>query len=88
MSLCFPSAQLTNFRNSVGYDSISMFVEKTHLSNWWIATILKVKIEELVISMGGILLSRNSSDVNFIIVKNVLAAKYKVFCSKIAINIL
>jgi len=38
--------------------------------------------------MGGVLLSRASSDVNFVIVKNVLAAKYKVYCSKIAINIL
>ncbi|VYS51306.1 unnamed protein product [Arabidopsis thaliana] len=37
----------------------------------------KVKIKELVTSMGGVLLSRASSDVNFVIVKNVLAAKYK-----------
>ncbi|KFK42130.1 hypothetical protein AALP_AA2G214700 [Arabis alpina] len=37
----------------------------------------KVKIEELVVSMGGVLLTRSSSDVNFIIVKSVLAGKYK-----------
>lgn len=37
----------------------------------------KVKIEKLVTSMGGVLVSRTSSDVNFVIVKNVLAAKYK-----------
>ncbi|EOA33580.1 hypothetical protein CARUB_v10019723mg [Capsella rubella] len=37
----------------------------------------KAKIKELVTSMGGVLLSRASSDVNFVIVKNVLAAKYK-----------
>ncbi|CAH8354700.1 unnamed protein product [Eruca vesicaria subsp. sativa] len=36
----------------------------------------KVKIEKLVTSMGGVLVSR-TSDVNFVIVKNVLAAKYK-----------
>ncbi|XP_010471922.1 PREDICTED: DNA topoisomerase 2-binding protein 1-like [Camelina sativa] len=37
----------------------------------------KVKIRELVTSMGGVFLSKSSSDVNFVIVKNVLAAKYK-----------
>ncbi|KAG7587365.1 BRCT domain [Arabidopsis thaliana x Arabidopsis arenosa] len=37
----------------------------------------KAKIRELVTSMGGVLLSKASSDVNFVIVKNVLAAKYK-----------
>ncbi|CAH2067715.1 unnamed protein product, partial [Thlaspi arvense] len=37
----------------------------------------KVKIEELVTSMGGVFVSRGSSDVNFVIVKNVLASKYK-----------
>ncbi|XP_018466674.1 uncharacterized protein LOC130508035 [Raphanus sativus] len=37
----------------------------------------KVKIEKLVTSMEGVLVSRTSSDVNFVIVKNVLAAKYK-----------
>ncbi|CAN8234236.1 unnamed protein product [Cochlearia groenlandica] len=37
----------------------------------------KVEIEELVTSMGGVLVSRASSDVNFVIVKNVLAGKYK-----------
>ncbi|KAL1214562.1 BRCT domain-containing protein [Cardamine amara subsp. amara] len=37
----------------------------------------KAKIKELVTSMGGVLLSKASSDVNFVIVKNVLAAKYK-----------
>ncbi|XP_057442668.1 uncharacterized protein LOC130734326 isoform X2 [Lotus japonicus] len=37
----------------------------------------KVKIEELVTEMGGILHTKASLDLNFIIVKNVLAAKYK-----------
>ncbi|XP_028781533.1 DNA topoisomerase 2-binding protein 1-A isoform X2 [Neltuma alba] len=37
----------------------------------------KMKIGELVNSMGGILHTKASLDVNFVIVKNVLAAKYK-----------
>ncbi|XP_058097430.1 uncharacterized protein LOC131242662 isoform X2 [Magnolia sinica] len=37
----------------------------------------KVKIEKLVTAMGGVLHTRTSLDVSFIIVKNVLAAKYK-----------
>ncbi|CAA7013438.1 unnamed protein product [Microthlaspi erraticum] len=37
----------------------------------------KVKIKDMVTSMGGVLLSRASSDVNFVIVKNVLASQYK-----------
>ncbi|XP_015885769.3 uncharacterized protein LOC107421117 isoform X3 [Ziziphus jujuba] len=37
----------------------------------------KAKIEKLVTAMGGVLHTRASSDVNFVIVKNVLAAKYK-----------
>ncbi|KAL2317840.1 hypothetical protein Fmac_031716 [Flemingia macrophylla] len=37
----------------------------------------KVKIEELVAEMGGVLQSKSSMDVNFVIVKTVLAAKYK-----------
>ncbi|XP_050213388.1 uncharacterized protein LOC126664850 isoform X2 [Mercurialis annua] len=37
----------------------------------------KVKIEKLVTAMGGQLHSKASLDVNFVIVKNVLAAKYK-----------
>ncbi|KAE9595895.1 putative BRCT domain-containing protein [Lupinus albus] len=37
----------------------------------------KVKIEELVTEMGGILHAKASLDLNFVIVKNVLAAKYK-----------
>ncbi|XP_054788332.1 uncharacterized protein LOC129294174 isoform X2 [Prosopis cineraria] len=37
----------------------------------------KMKIGELVNSMGGILHIKASLDVNFVIVKNVLAAKYK-----------
>ncbi|GAB2240448.1 hypothetical protein Droror1_Dr00020966 [Drosera rotundifolia] len=35
------------------------------------------KVVKYVMSMGGILLSRMSSDVNFVVVKNVRAAKYK-----------
>ncbi|XP_039776274.1 DNA topoisomerase 2-binding protein 1-A-like isoform X7 [Panicum virgatum] len=37
----------------------------------------KAKIEELVTAMGGILESKSSMDVNFVIVKDVMAAKYK-----------
>ncbi|XP_043721482.1 DNA topoisomerase 2-binding protein 1-A-like isoform X2 [Telopea speciosissima] len=37
----------------------------------------KVKIEKLVTAMGGVFQARASMDVNFVIVKNVLAAKYK-----------
>ncbi|XP_045806008.1 DNA topoisomerase 2-binding protein 1-A isoform X2 [Trifolium pratense] len=37
----------------------------------------KVKIEELVTEMGGALHTKPSSDLNFVIVKNVLALKYK-----------
>ncbi|KAK7301430.1 hypothetical protein RJT34_12294 [Clitoria ternatea] len=37
----------------------------------------KVKIEELVVEMGGVLHPTASLDLNFVIVKNVLAAKYK-----------
>jgi len=41
--------------------------------------ILQVKIEELVAEMGGVLHTKTSLDLNFVIVKNVLAAKYKVW---------
>ncbi|XP_066336838.1 uncharacterized protein [Miscanthus floridulus] len=37
----------------------------------------KVRIEELVTAMGGHLLTRHNMDVNFVIVKDVTAAKYK-----------
>ncbi|KAG1369945.1 putative NAD kinase 2, chloroplastic [Cocos nucifera] len=37
----------------------------------------KAKIEQLVTAMGGALHSKASVDINFVIVKNVLAAKYK-----------
>ncbi|KAM7518765.1 hypothetical protein LguiB_017727 [Lonicera macranthoides] len=37
----------------------------------------KVEIGKLVTAMGGVLHSKASSDVSFVIVKNVLAAKYK-----------
>ncbi|XP_073012822.1 uncharacterized protein [Typha latifolia] len=37
----------------------------------------KVRIEQLVTAMGGVLHTKASLDVNFVIVKNVLAAKYK-----------
>ncbi|CAO2152825.1 unnamed protein product [Urochloa humidicola] len=37
----------------------------------------RVKIEELVTAMGGLLQSKSSLDVNFVIVKDVMAAKYK-----------
>lgn len=41
--------------------------------------ILQVKIEELVAEMGGVLHTKTSLDLNFVIVKNVLARKYKVW---------
>ncbi|EOY16434.1 Topbp1, putative isoform 1 [Theobroma cacao] len=37
----------------------------------------KVKIEKLVTAMGGVLHTKASLDVSFVVVKNVLAAKYK-----------
>ncbi|CAM0151749.1 unnamed protein product [Urochloa decumbens] len=37
----------------------------------------KDRIEELVTAMGGLLQSKSSMDVNFVIVKDVMAAKYK-----------
>ncbi|OMP05431.1 hypothetical protein COLO4_08845 [Corchorus olitorius] len=36
-----------------------------------------VKIEKLVTAMGGVLQSKGSADVSFVVVKNVLATKYK-----------
>ena len=39
----------------------------------------QVKIETLVTAMGGVLHPKASLDVSFVIVKNVLAAKYKVW---------
>ncbi|KAK9216234.1 hypothetical protein WN944_008241 [Citrus x changshan-huyou] len=38
----------------------------------------KFKIEKLVTAMGGVLQTKATLDVSFVIVKNVLAAKYKV----------
>ncbi|GLT77921.1 hypothetical protein SLA2020_494750 [Shorea laevis] len=38
----------------------------------------KVKIEKLVSAIGGMLQTKASLDVSFVVVKNVLAAKYKV----------
>lgn len=43
-----------------------------------IISALQVKIEELVTAMGGTLLNKAALDVNFVVAKNVLAAKYKV----------
>lgn len=37
----------------------------------------KIKIENLVTAMGGVLQTKASSDVNFVVVKNVVSAKYK-----------
>ncbi|KAF5208153.1 Dna topoisomerase 2-binding protein [Thalictrum thalictroides] len=37
----------------------------------------KVKLEELVTAMGGIIQNRASMDISFVVVKNVSAAKYK-----------
>lgn len=49
---------------------------------------LQVKIGELVTSMGGVLHAKASLDVNFVIVKNVLAAKYKVWRMKLMFHII
>ena len=38
----------------------------------------QAKIEKLVTAMGGVYHSKASSDVSFVLIKNVLAAKYKV----------
>lgn len=43
-------------------------------------TKLQVEIGKLVTAMGGVLHTKASLDVTFVIVKNVLAAKYKVVC--------
>lgn len=40
--------------------------------------VLQVEIRKLVTSMGGVLHTKTSLDVSFVIVKNVLAAKYMV----------
>ncbi|WVZ53758.1 hypothetical protein U9M48_004659 [Paspalum notatum var. saurae] len=42
-----------------------------------------VKIEELVTAMGGLLQTKGTQDVNFVIVKDVLAAKYKWACNNL-----
>lgn len=42
-------------------------------------TVLQLEIGKMVTAMGGVLHTKASLDVSFIIVKNVLAAKYKVF---------
>ncbi|KAH9691348.1 transcription coactivator [Citrus sinensis] len=52
----------------------------------------KVKIEKLVTAMGGVLQTKATLDVSFVIVKNVLAAKYKVCllpkdCGLVSLNI-
>lgn len=39
---------------------------------------MQSKIEKIVAAMGGMLISKASTDVSFVVVKNVLAAKYKV----------
>ena len=39
--------------------------------------ILQGKIEKLVTAMGGVLHTKASSDVSFVVVKSVLATKYK-----------
>lgn len=48
---------------------------------------MQVKIEKLVTAMGGVLQTKASLDVNFVIVKNVLAAKYKVWYLKTALSL-
>ena len=41
--------------------------------------VTQVKIEKMVTAMGGQLHTKASLDVSFVIAKNVLAAKYKVW---------
>ncbi|PRQ26631.1 putative BRCT domain-containing protein [Rosa chinensis] len=48
----------------------------------------KVKIKNLVTSMGGVLHTKTSLDVSFVIAKNVLAAKYKASNYTWAVNTL
>lgn len=48
---------------------------------------MQMKIKDLVDSMGGILHTKASLDVNFVIVKSVLAAKYKVLQEKLIFHI-
>lgn len=47
---------------------------------------LQAEIEKLVNSMGGIVQTKTSVDVSFVVVKNVLAAKYKVGHLKVQIS--
>ena len=46
------------------------------------------KLEKLVKAMGGLLCSKPTLDVSFVIVKDVLAAKYKVYFLEIRFLIL
>lgn len=46
----------------------------------------QAKIEMLVTAMGGVLHPKASLDVSFVIVKNVLAAKYKVWYLNIVLR--
>lgn len=48
---------------------------------------MQVKIEKLVAEMGGVLHAKASLDLNFVIVKNVLAAKYKVCYMKFLFHV-
>lgn len=45
-----------------------------------IVNLLQEKIGKLVIAMSGSFHTKASSDVSFVIVKNVMAGKYKVLC--------
>lgn len=49
---------------------------------------LQIKIENLVTAMGGVLQTKASSDVNFVIVKNVVSAKYKVYCLDVVLSLI
>ncbi|KAL1359541.1 hypothetical protein AAHE18_04G115000 [Arachis hypogaea] len=51
------------------------------ISPWTLARLNaeELKIEEIVTEMGGLLHAKASLDLNFVIVKNVLATKYKIF---------
>ncbi|KAH1204406.1 DNA topoisomerase 2-binding protein 1-A [Glycine max] len=63
--------------SSVKNEAFNHFKERFSEQNLNRPTLDGVKIEELVAEMGGVLHTKASLDLNFVVVKNVLAAKYK-----------
>jgi hypothetical protein len=64
-----------------GYVAISRFTSTHDAFISSLVLFFQEKIEHLVTAMGGLLQAKVSMDVNFVIAKDVLAAKYKVSCS-------